>query len=147
MDDVVARIEAAFADAPRPANADLLHPLCMDDMDVADLYDVDHWTDMSDDDVVHAYAALSGLSPDGFRHFVPAYLRYAVRHPDAPEVVVDSAVWAFHLDMYGDDLRDFVRSKWASLDARQRAAIGAFLDAMDAAGHEDAAAARAAWEV
>ena len=60
---------------------------------------------------------------------------------------MDSAVWAFHLDMYGDDLRDFVRSKWASLDARQRAAIGAFLDAMDAAGHEDAAAARAAWEV
>ena len=83
MEAVVARIETAFADAPRPANADLLHPRCMDDMDVADLYDVAHWTDMSDDDVVHAYAALSGLSPDGFRHFVPAYLRYAVRHEDA----------------------------------------------------------------
>lgn len=143
----LARIEAAFADAPRPTNDDLLHPQCMDDMDVADVYDVAHWRDMEDADVVYAYAALSGLSPEGFRHFVPAYLSYALRNPDAPEVVVDSAVWAFHLAMYPPDLRDFVRSKWACLDTPQREAVAAFLEAMDAAGHEDAAAARAAWEV
>ncbi len=38
MDDLVAIVGAAFADAPRPPNAGLLHPDCRDDGDIAAFY-------------------------------------------------------------------------------------------------------------
>lgn len=34
LKDVIAQIESAFIDAPRPADAELLHPECRDDMDL-----------------------------------------------------------------------------------------------------------------
>jgi hypothetical protein len=45
----LAQIEAAFADAPRPSNDDLLHEQCMDDNDIVQLYPLEHWRDMPDE--------------------------------------------------------------------------------------------------
>lgn len=140
---MIAQVEAAFADVPRPPDDALLHPDCRDDMDLQRLYEIDHWRVMPDDVVVSEYAALAFLSPAGFRHFVPAYLVWVLRHPDAPDAVVDSTVWAFCPDLYGD-LAPFVRSKWSELDARQRDAVAAFLRAMSG-HHEDASRALAGW--
>ena len=144
MDDVIRRIEAAFAAAPRPTNDELLHPECRDDMDIEKLYAIDHWQRLTDDLVVSEYAALSFLSPAGFRHFIPAYMVWVLRHPDSAEAVVDSTVWALHAGLYREDLRPFVRSKWTLLDADQRRAVTAFLEAM-AEQHADARAALASW--
>ena len=144
LDAAAARVEEAFAEAPRPGNADLLHPACSDDMDIEHLYAVSSWRDLGDRDVIGGYAALAFLSPAGFRHFVPAYLRWVLRHPDSAEAVVDSTVWAFHAEMYDRSLRPFVRSKWELLDGPQRDAVSAFLEAMTP-HHEDADATLAAW--
>lgn len=144
MDEVIARIRAAFADDVRPSNDTLLHPACRDDMDLEALYEFDHWSEVPDDVVVSEYAALAFLSPEGFRHFIPAYLLWVLRHPDAPEAVVDSTVWAFLPELHGERLGEFVRSKWSALDAAQRMAITAFLRAM-AEHHEDAPAALTSW--
>jgi len=56
-------IGAAFGDAPRPADAELLHERCFDDNDIAALYGVEHWRVLPDDVVEREYAALSFLSP------------------------------------------------------------------------------------
>ena len=139
VDTAIAEIEAAFAiGAARPSNADLLHPECRDDMDLQRLYEVADRRDLTEADVISEYAALAFLSADGFRHFIPAYLIWVLRHPDAGEAVVDSTVWAFVPDLYDETLGPFVRSKWASLNDDQRHAIGAFLRAM-APHHPDAA--------
>jgi hypothetical protein len=144
VEEVIAQVEQAFADVARPIDADLLHPDCHDDMDLVALYGVPHWRDLDGDHVIGGYSALAFLSPVGFRHFIPAYLIWVLRHPTSAEAVVDSTVWAFHAEMYDEGLRPFVRSKWSLLDASQRAAVGAFLTAMTE--HQpDAGAASAAW--
>jgi hypothetical protein len=144
LDAAAARVEAAFADAPRPDNADLLHPDCADDMDIEHLYGVPSWRDLGERDVIGGYAALAFLSPAGFRHFVPAYLIWVLHHADSAEAVVDSTVWAFHAELYSESLQPFVRSKWQLLDRPQRDAVTAFLEAMTP-HQEDAAAALTGW--
>jgi hypothetical protein len=83
IDHALRQIEEAFAEAPRPPNEDLLHPNCFDDNDVAALYEIRHWREMSDVMVENEYAAPAFLSPAGFRHFLPAYLAWVLRLPDS----------------------------------------------------------------
>jgi hypothetical protein len=121
--DAVARhIEAAFADVPRPPNDLLLHPQSFDDSDIAALYEIDDWRSLPDDLVVSEYAALSFLSADGFRHFIPAYMLWVLRHPGAADAVVDSTIWALSPESYADPaIRDYARSKLTGFDDAQRA--------------------------
>ena len=131
------RIEAAFADAPRPSDAELLHERCFDDGDIARLYPIAHWRELPDALVESEYAALSFLSPDGFRHFIPAYMRFTLRHLGANFAVIDSTIWSLAPVFYEDPaLREFVVSKLATLTEAQRAAVVAFLDAVRELGDE-----------
>ena len=144
VDDAIEQIRAAFAADERPDDAALLHPRCRDDMDLEGLYEVGHWSEVPDELVVSEYAALAFLSAEGFRHFIPAYLIWVLRHPDAGDAVVDSTIWAFLPDIYDPALAGFVRSKWAALDVEQRAAITSFLRTMRDR-HPDAERALTAW--
>jgi hypothetical protein len=127
----LAQIEKAFADAPRPPNEDLLHEQCRDDNDIVHLYPLEHWRDMPDDLVESEYAALSFLSPDGFRHFIPAYMGFALRRLDSGAAAVDSTIWSLAPVFYEDAaIGEFVVSKLSALTDRQRAAVIAFLEAV-----------------
>jgi hypothetical protein len=55
-----------------------LHPDARDDNDIKSLYGVAHWHDLSDEAVEDEYAALFFLGPAGFRHFLPAYMSFAL---------------------------------------------------------------------
>jgi Family of unknown function (DUF6714) len=137
VEQVLAQIEAAFADAPRPSNDGLLHERCMDDNDIAYLYPVTHWREMPDALVESEYAALSFLSPDGVRHFIPAYMSFTLRHLDSGAAVVDSTIWSLAPVFYSDPgIQDFVVSKLATLTDGQRAAVVAFLDAVRELGDD-----------
>jgi hypothetical protein len=149
VDAVLSQIGAAFAAAPRPSDDALLHERCYDDNDIAALYGVAHWRDLGDDTVEREYAALSFLSPDGFRHFIAAYMGFALRHLGTGAAAVDSTIWALspHVNRT-EELREFARSKLAGFDAAQRAAAVAFLQAVrdrDAARAADAEWALAWW--
>jgi hypothetical protein len=133
----LAQIELAFGDAPRPSNEDLLHEQCMDDNDIAQLYPVAHWREMPDELVESEYAALSFLSPDGFRHFIPAYMGFTLRNHASGAAAVDSTIWSLAPVFYADaGLQDFVVSKLASLTESQRVAVVAFLEAIRELGEE-----------
>ena len=129
----------AFAGVERPANADLLHPQCMDDGDLLELYEVGDWREMSDQLVINSYAAPSFLSADGFRYFLPAFMRFGLQNPTSPEVVTESII--FHLGPGEWD--DFGRSKLASITPEQAGAIRLFLQAMSE--EYDTEAALAVW--
>jgi hypothetical protein len=146
VDEAIERIHVAFAADRRPPDKALLHSDCRDDMDLQRLYEIDHWSEVPDEVVVTEYAALAFLSAEGFRHFIPAYMTWILRHPDAGEAVVDATIWAFLPDLHGVVLAPFVRSKWEALDRQQRAAVTVFLQAMRD-HHSDAAAALSAWLV
>ena len=133
----LAQIEAAFGDAPRPSNEDLLHERCADDNDIVHLYPVTHWREMPDELVENEYAALSFLSPEGFRHFIPAYMGFTLRHIGTGAAAVDSTIWSLAPGVYADQgVRDFVISKLVSLTQSQRSAVVAFLDAIRELGDE-----------
>jgi Family of unknown function (DUF6714) len=133
----LAQIETAFADAPRPANEELLHERCMDDSDIVGLYPIEHWRDMPDERVESEYAALAFLSPDGFRHVIPAYMAFALRRLDSGAAAVDSTIWSLAPVFYEDPgLKDFTASKLSALTDDQRAAVMAFLEAVCELGDE-----------
>jgi hypothetical protein len=137
LERTLAQIDAAFAGAPRPPDERLLHARSRDDNDIAALYAIPHWRDVPDAVVENEYAALAFLSPEGFRHFVPAYMRFALRHLGSGAAAVDSTIWSFSPDLYGDpELRDYVISKLRALDDGQRAAVVAFLEAVRELGDE-----------
>jgi hypothetical protein len=121
-------IDRAFGDAPRPDDKEMLHPESMDDHDIDQLYGIPHWRDVPDAVIEHEYAGLFFLGPAGFRHFLPAYLSYALRHPHTDQFVVESTIFA--LRPATDDLREFTLSKFSLFDREQRAAVRAFLEAM-----------------
>jgi hypothetical protein len=129
-DEAIEVIEAAFKDVPRPTNGELLHPEVMDDFDVKDLFGIKHWTEMTQDEVIGGYAALSGASPKGFRHFIPAYMCHALRNSDSGDAYVSSTIWGLDPPMYAENLARFVASKYALFDDGQKAAVIAFLTAM-----------------
>jgi hypothetical protein len=121
-------IERAFGDAPRPRDNELLHPQSMDDHDIDQLYGIPHWREVSDAILEHEYAGLFFLGPAGFRHFLPAYMSYSLRHPRTTQMVVESTIFA--LRPATDELREFTLSKFSLFDREQRAAVHAFLEAM-----------------
>jgi hypothetical protein len=143
LERTLRQIESAFAGAPRPPDERLLHERSRDDNDIAALYAIAHWRDVPDAVVENEYAALSFLSPEGFRHFIPAYMRFALRQLGTGRAAVDSTIWSLSPDVYEDPgLRDYVISKLRALDDAQRAAVVAFLEAVRAQG-DDAEASEA----
>jgi hypothetical protein len=137
LERALAAIGAAFADVPRPSNDALLHEGCFDDNDIAALYPIAHWRDVPDAVVEREYAALSFLSPGGFRHFIPAYMGFALRHLDTGAAAVDSTIWSLAPGFdRAPELREFTESKLEALDAGQRGAVIAFLEAVRAVGDE-----------
>ena len=141
LEQTLAAIEAAFAGTPRPADAELLHERCFDDNDIVALYGVAHWRELDDATVEREYAALSFLSPAGFRHFIPAYLRFALRHLDSGAAAVDSTIWSLAPPRYDDPgLQAFTASKLEALEEGERAAAVAFLDAVRELGDDHVAA-------
>src|SRR5215211_6132295 len=135
LHETLAAIDAAFAGAPRPPDGELLHERCFDDNDIVALYGVAHWRELPDAVVEREYAALSFLSPAGFRHFIPAYMGFTLRNLGTGAAAVDSTIWSLEPDRYDDPaLRDFARSKLEPLDTGQRAAAVAFLQAVRTLG-------------
>jgi Family of unknown function (DUF6714) len=126
VEDILAQIDAAFSDMPRPSNDDLLHPSCFADNDIAELYGVRDWHDLADTTVENEYAALAFLSPEGFRFFIPAYMTFSMRHPASGAAAVQSTLMSLSPNY---DCA-FTPSKFIHFDEAQRSAVISFLEAM-----------------
>jgi hypothetical protein len=126
LGSVLEQIDQAFAGAPRPVNEDLLHPDAHDDSDIQGLLEISHWRDLPDASIENGYEALAFLSPAGFRHFLPAYMSWVLRHPNSGAAAVGSTIFALTPVVEGP-LRSFMISKFNLLDGVQKAAVVSFL--------------------
>jgi hypothetical protein len=52
ISNLIEAIQSAFEGNEMPSDDELLHPECMDDVDVLEFYGGVRWQDMSDDNVV-----------------------------------------------------------------------------------------------
>jgi hypothetical protein len=86
--DVLSQIARAFADPPRPADDELLHPDARDDNDIKSLYGVAHWRDLSDEGDLRDFSLSKfALFDDAQRSAVLAFLEAMISHEDVDEAL------------------------------------------------------------
>ena len=129
---VIRDIDPAFGTVTSPDDEHLLHPRCMDDGDIADFYGQPDPYALSDEVLIRNYAAPSFFSAKAFRYYMPAFMRWSLKHPDSIEYVVESTLHAFDPGPECAWLRDFQLSKFALFDAAQRCAVVGFLEFFEA---------------
>lgn len=125
----VAAIEAAFAELTPPGDDALLHPQCRDDGDIAEFYGAPDRRELPEALLIRSYAAPSFFSAAAFRYYLPAFMLWALSHPESPEYLAEATLRAFDPGGAGEALRDFQVSKFALFDAAQRRAVVRFLEA------------------
>lgn len=100
------------------------------------------WTDLTDDKIEKYNDVLTFLDTKGFRFYIPAFMRWVLRHPDSSCSANFCTIWALspYLSLSTDAITDdacdsghFELSNWrvekyASLTAEQRQAIKSFLE-------------------
>ncbi len=120
---LIAEIKTAFDGSKMPADDELLHPDCRDDVDILEFYGGIKWQDMTDEMVVYAYAAPTAFSAKAFQYYLPAYLAWTLRNPDSPEYAGESILLALDPGTPDEGLHDFRKSKFAMLTLEQRDVI------------------------
>ncbi len=123
MESLIEEITAAFAGLEPPADDKLLHPECMDDVDVLDFYGGLRREDMSDEKIVYNYAALTPFSAAAFQYYLPVYLIWTLQNLDSVEYATESALLALDPGTEREMLHDFRKSKFALFTKPQVAAV------------------------
>jgi hypothetical protein len=142
QDQLIARIEAAFADLEHPGDESLLHSQCFDESDLEDFFGGIAWRDVPSEVIERNNASLCFFSPIAFRYYLPAFLIWVLRnHRTSDSSTVSSTL--FNLDPDSGDLREFTLSKFSCLTPPQRQAVTEFLRFMrdHSAGRVDERAA------
>ncbi|WP_377192896.1 DUF6714 family protein [Ruegeria meonggei] len=120
-------IKAAFDCLEPPSDDELLHPDCMDDVDILEFYGGVKWQEMTDRMIVYGYAAPTAFSPKAFQYYLPAYLIWTLRNPDSPEYASESIIQALDPGTSKEMLHDFRKSKFSLLSLEQKEAVRRFL--------------------
>ncbi len=126
---IIGEIETAFSSTTPPGDARLRHPQCRDDGDIVDFYGARDRRDLSDDDIIGNYAALSFFSAEAFQYYMPAFMIWSLTRSDSIEYVVESTLRAFDPTGENQALVAFQASKYALFTDTQRAAVILFLEA------------------
>ena len=121
------QISAAFAGLAPPGDGALLHPQCMDDVDVVDFYGALQRADLTDPLIVRNYAALTSFSAEAFRYYIPAYMLWTLGHLEAGDIANESTLLALDPGTDREMLHDFRLSKFTLFTPPQVAATRAFL--------------------
>ncbi len=127
METLVREIGEAFAGCAQPSDDELLHPDCMDDVDVLEFYGGVRWQDMTDEMIVYGYAAPTAFSPKAFQYYLPAYLIWTLNNLDSTEYAAESILLALDPGTEAEMLHDFRKSKFSLFTPAQVAVIKKFL--------------------
>lgn len=94
------------------------------------------WQDVRDDDIENHQNALCFLDPDGFRYYLPAYMRWSLRYfKSSGSLSSDSTIYA--LGPSGNKgVTDWNRSRWEVFTHRQSQVILAYLRFMAEQGED-----------
>lgn len=121
------QIIAAFDGLDRPTDDELLHPECMDDVDVLEFYGGVTWREMTDQMIVYGYAAPTAFSAKAFQYYLPAYLLWTLRNSDSPEYASESILLALDPGTSKEMLHEFRKSKFNQLTTAQKEVVLRFL--------------------
>jgi len=123
----ITEIETAFAGLEPPGDDGLLHPQCMDDVDIVDFYGEPTWGDLSDETMIRSWAAHYFFSAKAFQYYMPAFMIWSLNHLDTIDYTPESTIRAFDPGAVDDPLREFAVSKFELFTGAQIRAVVRFL--------------------
>ncbi|WP_282154235.1 DUF6714 family protein [Ruegeria atlantica] len=126
-EDLATRIIAAFDGLDPPADGELLHPECMDDVDILEFYGGVKWHEMTDQMIIYNYAAPTAFSAKAFQYYLPAYLIWTLLNSDSREYASESILLALDPGTSKEMLHEFRKSKFNQLTPAQKEAVLRFL--------------------
>jgi hypothetical protein len=115
-------IAQTFADTPYPGHERIALHECEECEEIRQSFR-GRTPDTLPDETIHShFGSLPLLSPEAFRYFIPAYMRYSLEHPD-------STVAQFILyRLAPQDFDDFDSERFRLFTPRERGAVIAFLE-------------------
>jgi hypothetical protein len=116
---VIAEIEAAFAGVERLSDDRMFEPLADSFWAERLLGGSGHWSAVPDSEIEYENAALTVVTPAGFRFFLPAYMCWVIRNPHSSSTAVDNTIHRL-----GDKAMSL---HFVSLLKSQRRAVRSFL--------------------
>lgn len=119
-------IHATFAGTPRPEDQEIGHDLARDDVDVIGLFPFSHWTEVDHDTLEREWAAIYSMSPQGFRHFIPAYMSFSLANAGRGTAAEESTITA--LTPGQGWIYEYRRSQHSALSDPEAEAVLAFLE-------------------
>jgi hypothetical protein len=128
-------IEAAFADAPRPADDHLVrHPDATsgDDAEIAAAFRGKRWDELPIELLAHHHEAVFFLTPEAYRYFLPAYLIACVGGVRRAGNIASAVVSSLTPPRGGVDAG--FEAKLQGFTAAQRAAIRSVLALLQSEG-------------
>jgi hypothetical protein len=125
-DDIIALIDRAFSDTPRPAREALSNDHCCECVEVSAAYAGKGWTDISLADVL-AGRETALLSAVAWRYYLPAVMTWCIRAPDEVDVIQDNLVYQLEPPGEGRGVPEWFTERATGFSDEQRAAIVAYL--------------------
>ncbi|MGD2042349.1 MAG: hypothetical protein PVJ28_01790 [Acidimicrobiia bacterium] len=119
-------IHTTFASTPRPTDQEIGHDLARDDVDVIALFPFSHWSEIDHGTLEQEWAAIYSMSPDGFRHFIPAYMAFSLSYAGQGSAAEESTITA--LTPGQGWIYEYRRSQHAALTDPEALAVVTFLE-------------------
>ena len=121
------RIEVAFEDVLRPADEELLHADCSDDMDIVWLHPYKgSWRELIEGPIEQETATLAFLSPKAFQWVLPAYLTYGLSNIDTIQsTLIEDTIYTLCPQA---GLFTFMESKFSCFGIEQQKVVKEFLE-------------------
>ena len=150
---IISEIEDAFADVKRGKGVTLHETDVLDACGSAEKrararkHDADEkWLDVPDRDIEEHPSALCFLDPEGFRYYLPAYMRWSLRHyKSSASLASDSTVYAIG-PSGNKGVTDWNCKRWGVFTREQSQVIFAYLRFMveEGEGYADSSMAELA---
>jgi len=134
--DIVNLIKRAFDKTPMPSpeNVMLMGEGALGDMPTGDAWYVmrsfagKRWQDLTADELRTGHAALSMMTPEGLRYYLPAYLTMILNDPEAADVEIDKTRWTISPPPFGFGHLEAFETRISLLSLPERIAVAYFFE-------------------
>jgi hypothetical protein len=127
VEDLSAKVAAAFADVPRPSPGGLVPCDCDECAGVAESFAGLDWREVGAEMLEENYDKLPLLSAAAFRHFLPAYLLYSLEHFEF-EGVCEYTLYHLTPDRETETSAPYYAERFAAFTPEQMDAVYGFLE-------------------
>jgi hypothetical protein len=126
-DEIVERITAAFAEVPQPARDALINRHCCECLETSEAYGGKPWPEITLEELLRG-REVALLTATAWRYYLPAFLIWSIRAPEAVDVFLDNLVSQLEPPSETRGVAEWFAERAVGFSPDQRQAIVAFLN-------------------